>query len=111
MLGFQSYNNGGMAEYVRYPKNCVISRVPEEMSLEQALLIEPYGCSKHAVDRAQITNEDVVVISGAGTLGMGNDHLCTDEKPPSADCTGYAEKPSGKGKRVWGRSGIQSGRV
>ena len=51
MLGFMSYTNGGMAEYVRYPKNCVISRVPEEMTLEQALLVEPYGCSKHAVDR------------------------------------------------------------
>ena len=60
-----------MAEYVRYPKNCVISRVPEEMSIEQALLVEPYGCSKHAVDRGSITNEDVVVISGAGTLGLG----------------------------------------
>lgn len=71
MLGFQSYNNGGMAEYVRYPKNCVISRVPEEMTIEQALLVEPYGCSKHAVDRGSITNEDVVVISGAGTLGLG----------------------------------------
>ena len=41
------------------------------LSLEQALLIEPYGCSKHAVDRGSITNEDVVVISGAGTLGLG----------------------------------------
>lgn len=71
MLGFQYYNNGGMAEYVRYPKNCVISKIPEEMSLDQALLIEPYGCSKHAVDRANMTNEDVVVISGAGTLGLG----------------------------------------
>ena len=71
MLGFQSYNNGGMAEYVRYPKNCVLSRVPEDMSIEQALLVEPYGCSKHAVDRGSITNEDVVVISGAGTLGLG----------------------------------------
>ena len=71
MLGFQYYNNGGMAEYVRYPKNCVISRVPEDMTVEQALLIEPYGCSKHAVDRGNITNEDVVVISGAGTLGLG----------------------------------------
>ena len=60
-----------MAEYVRYPKNAVISRVPEEMPLEKALLIEPYGCSKHAVDRAQIGSEDVVVISGAGTLGLG----------------------------------------
>ncbi len=71
IFGFQSGNNGGMAEYVRYPKTAVISRVPEEMPLEQALLIEPYGCSKHAVDRAQIGSEDVVVISGAGTLGLG----------------------------------------
>ena len=70
-FGFQKENNGGMAEYVRYPKNAVIHKVPKEMPLEQALLIEPYGCSKHAVDRAQITVEDVVVISGAGTLGLG----------------------------------------
>jgi len=71
MLGFQAHTNGGMAEYVRYPKTSVISRVPEEMTIEQALLVEPYGCSKHAVDRANMTNEDVVVISGAGTLGLG----------------------------------------
>lgn len=30
-----------------------------------------YGCSKHAVDRASISNEDIVVISGTGTLGLG----------------------------------------
>lgn len=71
IFGFQPGNNGGMAEYVRYPKTAVISKIPEEMPLEKALLIEPYGCSKHAVDRAQIHNEDVVVISGAGTLGLG----------------------------------------
>lgn len=28
-------------------------------------------CQPHAVDRAQITVEDMVVISGAGTLGLG----------------------------------------
>ncbi|MCM1136591.1 MAG: alcohol dehydrogenase catalytic domain-containing protein [Clostridium sp.] len=71
IFGFQTGNNGGMAEYVRYPKTSVISRVPCDMPLEKALLIEPYGCSKHAVDRAKIGNEDVVVISGAGTLGLG----------------------------------------
>ena len=60
-----------MAEYVRFPKTAVISRVPDDMSVKDALLIEPYGCSKHAVDRGSITNEDVVVISGAGTLGLG----------------------------------------
>ncbi len=70
-FGFQKENNGGMAEYVRYPKTAVIHKVPEDMPLEKALLIEPYACSKHCVDRAQITNEDVVVISGAGTLGLG----------------------------------------
>lgn len=71
IFGYQTENCGGMAEYVRYPKNAVVHRVHEEMTLEQALLVEPYACSKHCVDRAQITNEDVVVISGAGTLGLG----------------------------------------
>ena len=70
-FGFQKENNGGMAEYVRYPKTAVLHKVPEEMSLEKALLIEPFACSKHCVDRAQIKSDDVVVISGAGTLGLG----------------------------------------
>ena len=56
---------------MRYPKTAVLHRVPEDLPLEKALLIEPYSCSKHAVDRAGITIEDVVVVSGAGTLGLG----------------------------------------
>lgn len=71
VFGFKHYLNGGMAEYVRYPKNAVIHRVPEEMPIRDALLIEPYSCSKHAVDRAKIESEDIVVLSGAGTLGLG----------------------------------------
>lgn len=71
IFGYQTKNNGGMAEYVRYPETAVLHKVPEEISIEQALLIEPYACSKHCVDRAQIGNEDIVVISGAGTLGLG----------------------------------------
>ncbi len=71
IFGFQSSNNGGMAEYVKYSSNCRIHKIPQTLSIEQSLLIEPYGCSVHAVDRAQITKEDIVVISGAGTLGLG----------------------------------------
>ncbi|MDR1956482.1 MAG: zinc-binding dehydrogenase, partial [Treponema sp.] len=71
MHGFHKEFNGGMAEYVRYTKNALVHKVPKNMSLEQALLIEPYACSKHAVDRANIQCTDVVVISGAGTLGLG----------------------------------------
>jgi L-iditol 2-dehydrogenase len=71
MHGFQTAYNGGMAEYSRYTKNAVIHKVPKDLPLESALLIEPYGCSKHCVDRAQISCEDIVVIAGAGTLGLG----------------------------------------
>lgn len=72
MYGFFKDYCGGMAEYIRIrTKHAVISRVPDELPLEKALLIEPYGCSKHCVDRAQIGSEDVVVISGSGTLGLG----------------------------------------
>ncbi|MDR1550860.1 MAG: alcohol dehydrogenase catalytic domain-containing protein [Hungatella sp.] len=71
IFGFQHTNNGGMAEYVRYPKGSVIHKVPKDMPFEDALLIEPYACSKHCVDRGEIGCEDVVVISGAGTLGLG----------------------------------------
>ena len=71
MLGYMSYTNGGMAEYVRFPKTAIVHRVPEDMAVNDALLIEPYACSKHAVDRADIQVDDVVVISGAGTLGLG----------------------------------------
>lgn len=71
IFGFFKTLNGGMAEYVRLPKGSVISKVPKELPLEKALLIEPYGCSKHCIDRAQIGCEDVVVIAGAGTLGLG----------------------------------------
>ena len=71
IFGFFNDLNGGMAEYVRLPKNSVISAVPKDMPLKDALLIEPYACSKHCVDRAQIGCDDVVVISGAGTLGLG----------------------------------------
>ncbi len=71
IFGFFSNLNGGMAEYVRLSKNAIIHRVPSEMKLEDALLIEPYSCAKHCVDRAKIETEDVVVLSGAGTLGLG----------------------------------------
>jgi L-iditol 2-dehydrogenase len=71
MHGFHKEYNGGMAEYVRYTKNALVYKVPKDLPLEKALLVEPYGCSKHAVDRANIQCDDIVVISGAGTLGLG----------------------------------------
>lgn len=71
LYGFQNNVNGAMAEYMIFTKEAINYKVPEDMPIEDAILIEPYACSFHAVQRAQIQLGDVVVIAGAGTLGLG----------------------------------------
>ncbi len=71
LYGFQNNVNGGMAEYMKFPIEGINHKVPKDLALEQAVLIEPYACSMHAVQRANIQLGDFVVISGAGTLGLG----------------------------------------
>ncbi len=71
VYGFKKNVNGGMAEYCLFPENALVYKVPADMPMEKAVLIEPYACSKHAVDRGNIGTEDVVVLAGAGTLGLG----------------------------------------
>ena len=71
VYGFQDNVNGGMAEYMKFPKGSLNYKIPRDIPLEKAVLVEPYACSKHCVDRANIGNEDLVVLSGAGTLGLG----------------------------------------
>ncbi len=71
LYGFQNNVNGGMAEYMKFTKEAIVFHVPDDIPIEDAILIEPYACSKHCVDRSLMTNEDVVVLSGAGPLGLG----------------------------------------
>ncbi|MFD2618144.1 MDR/zinc-dependent alcohol dehydrogenase-like family protein [Terrilactibacillus laevilacticus] len=71
LYGFQNNVNGGMAEYMKFTKEGINYHVPDDLPIEKAILIEPYACSLHAVQRAQIQLGDFVVLSGAGTLGLG----------------------------------------
>ena len=71
VYGFQNNVNGGFAEYMRYPKESINHPVPQNLPLEKAILIEPYACSAWCIKRAQIGWDDVVVLAGAGTLGLG----------------------------------------
>ncbi len=71
IYGFHQYTQGGMADYMLFPARALNYKVPAELPVETAALIEPLACSMHAVERAGIAFGDVVVIAGAGTLGLG----------------------------------------
>ncbi|MEM6371859.1 MAG: alcohol dehydrogenase catalytic domain-containing protein [Pseudomonadota bacterium] len=63
--------DGGWAEYMIYPAGAVIHRVPDGLSNKAACFTEPLANAIHGVQRADIQFDDVVVISGAGPIGMG----------------------------------------
>ena len=71
VYGFQNNVNGGMAEYMIFPKESLTHRVPDGVPMEEAVVIEPLSCSLHAAQRAGVELGDVVVVAGAGTLGLG----------------------------------------
>ena len=84
IFGFQRVvADGGMAEYMRLPSTARVHRIPEALSLDDAAMIEPMACAVHTVNRADIQLDDVVVIAGAGPLGLGMvqiAHLKTPKK-------------------------------
>lgn len=47
-----------------------IHTVPEAMTDEAAVMVEPTACAVHAALRPDITSRDVVVVLGSGTLGL-----------------------------------------
>ena len=71
IYGFHTATQGAMADYMKFPARARNFKVPRDLDLQKAALIEPLACSLHAVNRAQIALGDVVVIAGAGTLGLG----------------------------------------
>ena len=81
VFGFKNYANGGFADYVRVPKLALKHRVPKDFTLEQGALIEPIACGMHALEKAKITHEDVVVISGLGAIGLSMCNIASQALP------------------------------
>jgi threonine dehydrogenase-like Zn-dependent dehydrogenase len=72
IYGYQKHDaEGGFAEYMRFPATARNHKLPEGFPLHMAPYIEPLGCAIHAVERADIQLDDVVVIAGIGPLGFG----------------------------------------
>lgn len=71
IFGFQrTVAEGGMAQYMRIPANARVHRIPPQLPLDDAAIIEPLACAIHAVNRGDIQLDDVAVIAGAGPIGL-----------------------------------------
>jgi threonine dehydrogenase-like Zn-dependent dehydrogenase len=67
--GYCADTGGGWGEVlVAHPSQ--VHAVPDMLSDEAAVLVEPLACCIHAALRGGATKDDVVVVSGAGTIGL-----------------------------------------
>jgi L-iditol 2-dehydrogenase len=71
IFGFQrEVADGGMADFMRIPRNARLHKIPDTVSADDAAIIEPLACAIHTVNRGDIQLDDVVVIAGAGPIGL-----------------------------------------
>jgi L-iditol 2-dehydrogenase len=64
---------GGFAEYFKVPApNLRLDtlKIPDNLSLEEATLIEPVGCCLRAIKKCNMKAGDSVAVIGAGTTGL-----------------------------------------
>jgi L-iditol 2-dehydrogenase len=65
---------GGFAEYILLNQIVVsfgpVTKIPDNVSYNEAALAEPLGCVLNALELAPVSLSDVVVLIGAGPIGM-----------------------------------------
>jgi len=61
--------HGAFAEFVSVPAH-ILYRIPENVTFEQAAMVEPVAVAAHAVNISKIKSGDSVVVVGAGMVGM-----------------------------------------
>lgn len=61
--------DGGFAEYVAVPAGNLIE-LPDNVSYEQAAMLEPMAVAVHAMRRMSINDNDAVAVCGLGTIGQ-----------------------------------------
>lgn len=64
-----SRTNGGFAEYVKVPVWNLV-RLYDEISYEQAAMLEPMAVAVHAMRKINIKESDTIVVCGLGTIGL-----------------------------------------
>lgn len=63
------HQDGGMQEYVSVPTSHLIQ--VNDLTYDEAALLEPLAIGAHAVRRAAMSEDDIVAVLGAGPIGLG----------------------------------------
>lgn len=66
--------DGGFAEYLRVPGFALgnVFRLPPAVGFREAALVEPFSCCLRGQEAVRVGRDDVVVIVGAGPIGIFN---------------------------------------
>jgi L-iditol 2-dehydrogenase len=71
-IGYQF--DGGFAEYVKIPEIAIryghVVLLPDNVSFEEGALAEPLSCCINGIKKAGVTLNDIVLIVGAGPIGL-----------------------------------------
>jgi 2-desacetyl-2-hydroxyethyl bacteriochlorophyllide A dehydrogenase len=62
------HTDGGMTEYLQLPIDKV--HVSKILNYDQLALVETLGIGLHAVNKAQVTPSDIILVIGAGPIGL-----------------------------------------
>ncbi len=60
---------GAFAEYVAVPRH-IVYPLPEEVSFEQAAMVEPLSIAFHAIRRSPVSLNNTAVVVGSGMIGL-----------------------------------------
>ncbi|MEZ4824953.1 MAG: zinc-binding alcohol dehydrogenase family protein [Bacteroidia bacterium] len=63
------HEDGGMREYLRFPAKYL--HKSSVLTYDQLALVETLGIGCHAVNRARVSASDLVLVIGAGPIGLG----------------------------------------
>jgi threonine dehydrogenase-like Zn-dependent dehydrogenase len=85
--GFCTDTGGGWSTAPLMAHASQLHAVPDELSDQDAVLIEPTACAVHAALSAHVADGDLVAVVGAGTLGLTTVAALDGLVRPTTPCT------------------------
>lgn len=95
-VGLSLTNSGGYAE-VSSCRSDLVKKIPDNVSFDQAAMVEPSAVSLHAVNLGKIKKGDKVLVIGGGIIGL----MCAEfAKMQGADYVVMLETNEMRGKKA-----------